>query len=128
MQDLSVNNADISSNLFVGGTLDVSGATIVQDLSVNNADISSNLTVKGKTFLQDISGKDGSFNKIYLYNDLSYIDISNQNSIILTNKQTKELLSQNYSSNNLNDLTDIAVNFKLNIYRSIKQEMLKILN
>tara|TARA_Y100000992_G_scaffold6518_1_gene4163 strand:- start:1391 stop:1876 length:486 start_codon:yes stop_codon:yes gene_type:complete len=28
----------------------------------------------------------------------------------------------------VNDLTDIAVNFKLNIYRSIKQELLKILN
>ena len=27
----------------------------------------------------------------------------------------------------VNDLTDIAVNFKLNIYRSIKQELLKIL-
>ena len=28
----------------------------------------------------------------------------------------------------VNDLTDIAVNFKLNIYRSIKLELLKILN
>ena len=28
----------------------------------------------------------------------------------------------------VNDLTDIAVNFKLNIYRSIKQELIKILN